>query len=146
MPIIKEEIKIKKSPIIGNPTPVMIKRKNKSKYLFLGLLILVIALGATSFYFYKRSRDLKNPIAMSQKEGEKLVETVGKIALLPTDETPTIATVSDPEALRNQSFFSEAIKGDKVLIYTNAKKAYLYRPSLNKIITIAPLNIGEAAK
>ena len=32
-------------------------------------------------------------------------------------------------------------KGDKVLIYSNAKKAYLYDPVSDKIINIAPLNL-----
>ena len=61
---------------------------------------------------------------------------------LPSDELPTIATVSDPEALQNQSFFIDAKKGDKVLIYSNARKAILYDPIANKIITIAPVNLS----
>ena len=60
-------------------------------------------------------------------------------------ETPTIATVSDPEALKNQAFFVDAKKGYKVLIYSNAKKAFLYDPSADKIVNIAPLNT-EASK
>ncbi len=65
--------------------------------------------------------------------------------ILPNGETPTIATVSDPEALKDQVFFVDAQKGDKVLIYSNAKKAILYRPGDDKIITIAPLNTGGVA-
>ena len=62
--------------------------------------------------------------------------------VLPEDEIPTVATVSDPEKLKEQPFFSDAKKGDKVLIYANAKKAILYDPMANKIVTVAPINIG----
>ena len=63
--------------------------------------------------------------------------------MLPTGETPTIATVTDASKLKDQAFFTNAVTGDKVLIYTNAKKAFLYRPSTNKIINIAPVNLGS---
>jgi hypothetical protein len=85
----------------------------------------------------------QNPQAVAQKETEALVAKVGKLVVLPAGETPTIATVSDPEALKDQAFFASAVKGDKVLIYTTAKKAILYSVSMNKIIEVAPLNIGN---
>ena len=53
------------------------------------------------------------------------------------------ATVSDPSALAGQSFFTSAQKGDKVLIYSQAKEAILYSVSMNKIINVAPLNTGD---
>ena len=62
--------------------------------------------------------------------------------VLPKDETPTLATVSDPEKLKDQRFFVNAVKGDKVLVYSLAKKAILYSPSLDKIIEVAPVNVG----
>ena len=77
-------------------------------------------------------------------EVKKLVAEVGNLVLLPEGETPTIATVSDPEALKAQPFFAGALKDDKVLIYTTAQKAILYRPSVGKIVQIAPINIGAA--
>lgn len=117
------------------------KQKKKSflkKYLPLILILLVIILALTSAYFYKKSRTNVNEV--SQAEVKSLVEKVGRLAVLPTDETPTIATVSDPDALKDQAFFVDAQKGYKVLIYSNAKKAFLYDPVSDKIINIAPLN------
>ena len=47
------------------------------------------------------------------------------------------------EKLGDQAFFSKAQKDDRVVIYAQAKKAILYRPSTKKIVEVAPLNIGE---
>ena len=89
-------------------------------------------------------RDLKkNPNVVAQQEVTSLVAKVGRLVVLPEGETPTVATVSDPEALKDQVFFKNAVKGDKVLIYAESKKAFLYSVSLDKIIDVAPLNIGN---
>lgn len=69
-----------------------------------------------------------------------VVEEVSQVVLLPTDETPTFATVSDVTKLSDQEFFNNAQNGDVVLIYENAKKAYLYRPSSRQLIEIGPVN------
>lgn len=111
------------------------------QHIVLVLVLLVLGLGATTYYFYQKSTNTEQ--AETAKEVKSLVGAIGKLTLLPSDETPTVATVSDPEALKDQSFFVGAIKDDKVLIYSNAKKAILYRPSIKKIINIAPLNLGE---
>lgn len=109
-------------------------------------MIAVVAI-VLSGYFYLQVRTLsKNPQAIAQKETDDLVAKVSKLVILPAGEVPTVATVSDPEALKDQAFFANAAKGDKVLIYAQAKKAYLYSVVLNKIIDVAPLNIGASTK
>lgn len=77
------------------------------------------------------------------KEVTSLVAEINKSIDLPTDETPTVATISDVSKLTAQPFFAKAANGDKVLFYTKAKKAYLYRPSAKKIIDVAPLTIEQ---
>lgn len=109
------------------------------------VIIPVVAIIAIVFagYFYFQVRKLEqNPQAVSQQETADIVAKVSKLIVLPTGETPTVATVSDPTALKDQVFFANAQKGDKVLIYAQAKKAILYSVTLNKIIDVAPLNIG----
>jgi hypothetical protein len=76
------------------------------------------------------------------EETQQLVEEVGKIIELP-EEVPTIATVTEIEKVREQKFFAKAENGDKVLIFTGAKKAILYRPSEKKIIEVGVVNVNE---
>lgn len=79
---------------------------------------------------------------MDQKQKTtSLLTEVNLLYDLPTDESPTVATVSDKTKLKNQPFFSKAENGDKVLIYTKAKKAILYRPTTHKIVEVSPLTI-----
>ncbi len=115
------------------------------KIVLVVLGVLVLGLAGTSLMFYKKAKDLQvNPQKVTQEENQKIIDAVGKLVLLPEGETPTIATVTDAGKLKSQqAFFTRAATGDKVLIYTQALKAIMYRPSTNKIIEIAPLVIGN---
>ena len=120
-------------------------KKTLHKFSLIILSVLVLLLAFTSFYFYNKS---KVPTAedldkTAQAEVLKLVEKVGKLIVLPEGETPTVATVTDLAALKDQPFFAQAELGDKVLIYSNSKKAILYSVSLNKIIEASPLNVAN---
>lgn len=119
---------------------------NLKKYGFPLLAILVVALAGVSFKFYQELRQLKdNPQKVAQEEVRALVARVGQLIVLPEGEDPTVATVNDTEKLKEQPFFEKAKKGDKVLIYTNAKRAILYDPVANKIVEVAPISIGPPA-
>ncbi len=102
------------------------------------LLVISISIGV---YFYQKAT--ADPQKSAQNELQETITAVGKLMVLPTGETPTIATVSDPEKLKDQPFFARAQKGDKVLVYTTSQKAILYSPSLNKIVEVAPVNTGN---
>lgn len=105
-------------------------------------IISLIAIIVAGYFFIQLNKLQQSPQIMAQQEVTDLVAKVSKLIVLPTGETPTIATVSDPAALKDQPFFALAQKGDKVLIYAQAKKAVLYSTTLNKIIDVAPLNTG----
>lgn len=111
-----------------------------------GAAIVLILAAVPSIYFYRQYRatqqKLANPTEYAQEEAKLIRGKVGKLIELPFDEQPTIATVTDAAKLAEQPFFANTQNGDKVLIFTNAKKAILYRPSTNKIIEVAPVNIG----
>lgn len=113
------------------------------QHVFVVLIGAVILSSGTAVYFYNQYLELEqDPNKVSQEEITKLIAQVGKLIVLPEGETPTLATVADPLKLKGQAFFANAKKGDKVLIYTNAKKAILYNPGLNKIIEVVSINIG----
>jgi hypothetical protein len=82
-------------------------------------------------------------IPILQKEEEELIRRVGELISLPEGEKPSVATVADEEKLGDQVFFNNAKKGDKVLIYTNAKKVILYRPSEDRVVEVGSVNIQE---
>lgn len=107
------------------------------------LVITLLALIFGGYFFYEWQKLRKNPGNLGEEQVQELVAQVGKLIVLPEGEIPTVATVSDPSLLKDQPFFDRAQKGDKVLIYTEAKKAILYSVSLNKIVEVAPLNIGD---
>jgi len=136
-------------PVVKHPTRQgMIRRSlRKFKASPLVLLILIVAIAAAVFFYSKyhdTQNKLKHPDVVAKAETAALVAKVGKLVDLPTGEQPTVATVSDVSKLSNQTFFAGAKNGDKVLIYTTAKKAILYRPSTDKIINYAPLNINNS--
>ena len=112
--------------------------------LIIVLIFLVVALGATSFYFYKNSKlSSLNQGSVSQDEIKALVEKVSKILLLPKDEVPTVANITDLKPFRGQAFFVDAKIGYKVLLYDKAKKAVLYDPVANKIINFSTFSVDE---
>lgn len=114
----------------------------------LGILFAVVLLIGLipSFYFYRQYKTEKEKAESGNRapkdEIRSLIKKVSNHIVLPKDEEPTIATVSDKEKLKNQPFFARAENGDKVLIFTGAKKAILYRPASDKIIDVVPVNLG----
>lgn len=110
-------------------------------------MVLVLIFAGATVYFYNQYSNLKqNPAAEAQEEVAKLVEQVSKLIVLPQGEQPTVATVTDVEKLADQPFFANAKNGHKVLIYTGAKKAILFDPLAQKIIEVAPINIGDTSR
>jgi len=128
-----------------SPTPG-VSRKLVWVIVIISGLVVLAALGLfllTQQQLNEVKKDLAqqqdDPALKIREENKLLITEVGKLIVLPVDEDPTIATVSDLNKLKDQPFFAKAQLGDKVLIYTNAKKAILYRPIEKKIIELAPL-------
>ena len=109
----------------------------------LGFLILVV--GGVGYFYYQKAAALKaTPEALARQDAIDTIARVSKIIVLPEGEVPTVATIDDPSKLRGQIFFAKAKVGDKVLLYTQAKKAFLYDPVANKILEVAPVTLDAA--
>jgi len=114
------------------------------------VLLVLLFVGATGYLgldYYKTQRELSefqgSEEAVAIKEKNDLLKKVGNIALIPQDEDATIATVTDAFRLRGQKFFSQAENDDKVIIFSKAQRAILYRPSIDKIIELASISIND---
>ena len=127
----------------------MKKPKLRLSPLVVIVLFLVVAAIVGSVLGYQKYTSLKqenqrlsNPQAAAQNEANRIKSEVAQLIELP-NEDPTIATVVDAEKLRTQPFFINAQNGDRVLLFAQAKKAILYRPSTKKLVEVAPLNIAS---
>ncbi len=132
------------------PRPVHSKKHSKKTGIAIAALVVVVILGVGGYFTYNYVQDqnaeierLSDPQQAAKDEATKVKDLVSTLVEVPADESPTIATVSDSSKLKSQAFFAKSQNGDKVLIFTKAKKAYLYRPSTNKVIEVAPINIGK---
>lgn len=112
---------------------------------------LIVAIFAViSLFLLAQYNDAKAKLASPQASvaaARQVSDTLGKVAklaIVPTNETPTVSTVANAAKLKGQSFFANAKDGDKVIVYSQAKEAILYRPSTNQIVIIAPVSAPAA--
>lgn len=109
------------------------------------LLALSSTAGAAIYFYSKYQKLTQNPELITKQEVTQVTQTISQFMELPSDEEPTIATVTDKEKLQSQEFFKKAENGDKIVIYVKARKALLFRPSTGKVIEFAPLAIDANA-
>lgn len=126
------EVKSEPNPSRSKPT--------KKILLKVGIALLAIGIVVGSYFVYTNS---KTPEARAAEETAKAVEKIGRLIALPEGEIPTLATVTDPEKLKDQPFFTKAEVGFQVLFYVNSQKAFLYDPKKDIIVEVATLNLGQ---
>jgi len=118
--------------------------KKWSKYkvqLIIGVVVVIIIAGVAYHIHENHLANTGGP--SSQSQINKTVDEVGQLMLLPTGEQPTLAIVNNAAKYRSVSFFKNAENGDELLVYAQAREAILYRPSINKIIAVAPLSVSS---
>lgn len=124
--------------------------KKKGTPFFLKLIpyIIILAIGVYGGTILVKQKPtwfgLPLGTAQAQAEANAIIAKVSKLMVLP-DETPTVATVTDVNAVKDQPFFAQAQNGDKVLIFQNAGEAILFRESENKIIKFGAVNFNQTA-
>ena len=140
------------SEIKGKPLR-QVDGNRTTRIILIGAGIIIIIIGglfiSTQVQLHRVKQDLAeqkaDPTILIKEENKKLIDQVGALVKLPDGEEPTIATVNDLSKLESQPFFANAMLGDKVLIFTKAKKAILFRPAENKVIEFAPLVNSQPA-
>ena len=119
----------------GNKITLNSIKSGRNKKLFFASLVVLIAI-PIAIALVAQYQNNNSKVLGANKVNDYVVK-VEKIVELPVGETPSIATVSDVDKLSSQEFFAKAQNGDVVLIYPKAQKAYLYRPSTDKLIEVA---------
>lgn len=74
---------------------------------------------------------------------KSLLEAIGKLIMLPPDESPQVIPITQIDQFKDQPFFRHAKNGDILLVYSKNKKAILYDPADNRILDTAPLGPGS---
>lgn len=127
-------------------TPASAPSSNARKMVKIILFLVILAfLGSMAWLVWqyttvnKQLKELRESPAIQQ---EKVVqETLDKLknhVVLPENQTPVVATVEDAAALqKDNTFYNEAQNGDTVVVFQS--KAYLYRPSTDRIVNIGPV-------
>ncbi|MCX8008576.1 MAG: hypothetical protein N3A54_02635 [Patescibacteria group bacterium] len=132
---------------IGHENVPLIKRP--ITWIIIGVVFAVVGIIGFGMYQYQKVQaelaKLKTSTMgpLTEDRQRELIEEVSSRIILPNDEKPTVAVVSDINRLKDQQFFSAGQNGDIVLIYMNAKKAILYRPSEKKVVEVAPVNLNN---
>ena len=102
------------------------------KKVFLAVVsLLLISAGFGLFYYTQYQRLISGS---GEHRAKEIVKRLEKIIDLP-DEQPTIAQVADMSKLSSPVLSGRAENGDEILIFNEAKRAILYRPSTKKLLT-----------
>ena len=119
-----------------------IKANLKWVSLAAGMVALALILLSFLFYQYQPAKKVVQSAPGTPSEVRSLVAEVSKVFELPEGEEPTVATIKDIAKLKNEPFFQKGKNGDKVLLYSIARKIILYDPDSKRVLNIAPYNPG----
>lgn len=112
---------------------------------FIILILVALAGSGAGIYYYMQYQSLKVRTNNPNIAVKELLAKVGKLVDLPTGEQPTVATVNDANAIKDQPFFAKAKNGYRVILYPNTRMAILYDEETNKIINFGTINVSNAA-
>lgn len=137
------------------------KEKRSSSRLLINIVFLVVLLAVVGLFIradhqkraaqeqlQKTTHELEEAKKATQNTGAELAaQILGKARQLidiPNDPEPTIATITDVEALRKtNSFYDKAKNGDTLIITEN--RAILYDQERNLIVDVVPVQIDKTS-
>jgi cbb3-type cytochrome oxidase subunit 3 len=119
-------------------------KKSKTTWAVIGAIaIIVVLLVVIGVLFIRYNAAKKDPSETAKATTTRLVEEVGKIYAVPTDEQPTVALIQDTNKLKDQAFFDKAKNGDYLILFSKNKIAMVYRESIGKLINVGPVNLSK---
>lgn len=136
-PVVEETIAVDVEQEEESATPVVRVRRMSRVLVPLMVAVFAVAASAGAFLFLASP---SNSQTLTEAEVQRLVASVGELIILPTDETPLVASVVNAELLRaSESFYRHASDGNILLLYTNSGRAILYDRERDIIVNIGTL-------
>lgn len=119
--------------------------KPRSRKPIVALVLLVMILTAGCAYMFVQYRQVLKKEARTDKERIAVItERIAPTVMLP-NEQPTIATVKNVHDLNEPQLAKQAENGDELLVYADARRVILYRPSLEKIVDMYRVETPEVS-
>ncbi len=132
-----------------SPSNFKKKRTGLSGFLVILVVLLVAGLAVTGYLYYTTRTELmrltqpSGQEELAKREVKAVVDKLGKLTILPEEE-PVVATIVDSDFLATQSaFYQKAENGDKLVVYPQAQKAYIFSPGRNIIVNAGPLVLDQ---
>lgn len=156
----KRNVDVTKTPASPKPEnpvkPVVKKRRLIPKLSTVIICVLLVIVAGGGFYFYTKYDQTKQEVEklstvqgqqeLSKTQTQQLLEEMRSRIVLPDGEDPVIATITDINQLKNNEFYKDAKNDDRVIVYANAKKAYIYRPSTKTIVNVGAFQLESNKK
>ena len=121
-----------------------------ARWVVTGVVVLIVALN-----IYHEQNQLKNTSnlndearveVLAQKEVTRLINKLARFVILPENDEPVLAIVSDASKVADQApFFRVAQNGDELLIYPKSGQVILYRPVVEKIVGMTTISTQATA-
>ncbi|MEX0895393.1 MAG: LytR C-terminal domain-containing protein [Patescibacteria group bacterium] len=134
---------------------VLLFIQNKLK-IIIWLVLLIILLSVSIFLFigYRSSQaelatlqarySITDESLLEVERKLEIIDELAKIYDVPSDETPSVAKVTNVDELKNEPFFAKAKNGDVVIVYQSIQKAILFDPLEKKILDVAEVSSSSA--
>ena len=93
------------------------------------------------FCFLNKNSNIGNVDYENLGDANYVISLISRHAILPENEIPQLAKISNPELFtgQNAQVFAGAHDGDLILFYKDVGRAYLYDPDSDKLINIVPV-------
>lgn len=88
---------------------------------------------------------IANQNVLSDEEIDEVVDALKKNIIIPSEETPVVALITDVEILiAEQEFYQGAENGDFVIVYPDLERAFVFSLKRDLIINVGPVQFDDS--